>query len=764
MQAVSAKRENALRFLRAVLPEKGIYGGAFAPRDKRGRWFRKYFYNVDQLWDALSSWDGDCYFSTCSFREGGSISADSSNMLWNQAFRMDVDYGPGKPIEDMRTALKHVLLWAKNVARVPAPAIVHTGHGLHCYWLLDRPLALVEWERLAEGIEASTENAIPMTRADRAIIGDPVRILRCPGTFNRKDPNDPIKVALDKTFWQFAVRHDPAAFEHLARSAVIELPVSNAAPAEVLNNAGTRAYYTSMLAALGDEVDDRGTWLKVGMALHSLGWGEDAYNIWEDWSRRSDKFDGEDQAKTWASFEREYGGEKVGAGTLVHLARAKGWKPDPTIVPLVFPNQGTPEPVAGQHGGGLGFVCNQHGYPKERNLKNAQVAVKALGIEVFTDVMTYKKWVKMPWLSEEFVPAGEDDDIVITMKILNGYGFDPGKHQVSDVLRLLYADKENRRNLVREYIDGLEWDGTPRLAKWLHNYCGAEDTKFNAAVGLLTLAAAVRRAKKPGCKFDNMLILEGSQGTGKSELMNVLAGGKPGEEWSDYAAAPKMEFHRPQRMMEALGGRWFVEWAELQDVRKHDVDAIKSMLSTGTDKGRPAYGREVVSRGRTCVIIGTCNVNESTGEARYLKDETGNRRFWPVRTDKIDIHRIYEDRDQLFAEAAHYEAKGLVLDLPESLRKERDAAHELRRERTEEIYEERIASLISRGRLAGALAGGEERLTSDAIREALEIPLLQATTPVRQGIARSMRNLGWENYIFKIQGISVRGFRRKASQ
>lgn len=192
------------------------------------------------------------------------------------------------------------------------------------------------------------------------------------------------------------------------------------------------------------------------------------------------------------------------------------------------------------------------------------------------------------------------------------------------------------RHPPREYLAGLAWDKTPRLDTWLADYCGAEPSDYVRAVGARTLIAAVRRVQSPGAKVDNVLVLEGAQGTEKSTAAKVLGG-----EWfSDTAFDPG---HKDAFV--ALQGYWIIELGELDRMSKSEAGKIKAFVSSATDTYRPPYGRNVESFPRQCIFIGTCNHSE------YLPDNTGNRRWWPVRVTRCDSVGLAIARDQLFAEA-----------------------------------------------------------------------------------------------------------------
>jgi hypothetical protein len=195
---------------------------------------------------------------------------------------------------------------------------------------------------------------------------------------------------------------------------------------------------------------------------------------------------------------------------------------------------------------------------------------------------------------------------------------------------------------VREYLESQSWDGRPRLDTMLATYFGVKETPFTRAVSALWPISAVARIYQSGCKADHVLILEGPQGLGKSRSLRVLGG-----EWfTDEIDAIGSKDAATQ-----LQGVWIVELAELDAMSRAEVSRIKAFMSKSFDRFRPPYGKHAVRFERQCVFAGTVNHTD------YLRDETGNRRFWPVRCSsitpngKIDVEGLARDRDQLWAEA-----------------------------------------------------------------------------------------------------------------
>lgn len=245
-----------------------------------------------------------------------------------------------------------------------------------------------------------------------------------------------------------------------------------------------------------------------------------------------------------------------------------------------------------------------------------------------------------------------------------------GKEKINDALSL--SAHAHEFDEVREYLEGLAWDGTPRLDTLLIDYLGAADNVYNRAVTRKAFTAAVARVMTPGCKFDHMTILTGPQGIGKSTLLKTMGRG-----WF----SDSIKTFEGKEASELVQGVWLVEIGELEAFNKSEIGRIKQFLSQCEDIFRAAYGRHVGWYPRRCVFFGTSNNGE------YLRDKTGNRRFWPVdlaqqEATKDIFEHLEAEVDQLWAEAVARWKLGELLFLSGDLAKTAYEEQEAHRERS----------------------------------------------------------------------------------
>ena len=415
------------------------------------------------------------------------------------------------------------------------------------------------------------------------------------------------------------------------------------------------------------------------MALKDLDWDRSdgtsiGFELWDGWCSQSEHHNPAGLEAKWRSFRRS----GVSIGTIYHLAQKHGWNggapaigPGDVAPPLASPGghsaaghlNGHANGVNGNHALPAAFLQPQEGaifFPdrteegKTRStMLNTKVAIGALTVDCRYDLFHNRMLVNGELISKW--SSSELSDHVVSMlrdMIRYRFGFDPGKQNTQDAAEILCLNR--MFDPVLDYLGSLQWDGVPRLDRWMVSYLGAPDTDLNHAIGRLSLIAAVRRARHPGTKFDQIIVLEGPQGQGKSEAIEILAGA---ENFSDQAILG-VDDRKAQELTE---GVWLYEIGELNGIRRTDIEHIKAFASRKTDRARPAYGRYMVQQPRRTVFFASCNRDD------YLQDDTGNRRFWPVVVRTIDLAGLRRDRDQVWAEAAHREAAGESHGLPERL-------------------------------------------------------------------------------------------------
>ncbi len=280
--------------------------------------------------------------------------------------------------------------------------------------------------------------------------------------------------------------------------------------------------------------------------------------------------------------------------------------------------------------------------------------------------------------------------------------------------------QENAFHPVRSYLDSLRWDGEARVAAWLHRYMGAELTPYTSGIGKLFLIAMVARIFAPGCKSDYMLVFEGPQGARKSTACAILGGQWFSDNLPDVTAGKDVVQH--------LCGKWLVEIAEMASLSRAEDAALKAFLTRPVERYRPAYGRKEVIEPRQCVFVGTTN------KSKYLRDETGGRRYWPVVVGTIDTDGLAMARDQLFAEAVHAYRAGEKW-WPRSDFERLHIAGEQEDRFEEDVWQEVIKAYVSNATRVSV---------TEIAREALDIKVERVGTLEQRRIAAALQRLGWK--------------------
>jgi predicted P-loop ATPase len=306
-------------------------------------------------------------------------------------------------------------------------------------------------------------------------------------------------------------------------------------------------------------------------------------------------------------------------------------------------------PGTGKCPGWMAEVQTDSNAEPRPNLYNAMLALRQ--DPSLSDLFGYDEMLQatillrpIPWKlpkndQEAFSPRPvKDADVSALQELLQASGLEKiGKEVMHQAVDLRAT--ERAFHPVRDYLDGLKWDGQARISKWTNTYLGADDNEYHRAIGQMFLVSMVARIYEPGCQVDYMPVLEGLQGELKSSACRILAGD---DYFSDNLPPIGSD---PVRVSHHMRGKWLIEIAEMSAMSKADSADLKAFITRRYEQYTPKYGRKEVIEPRQCVFIGTTNKDT------YLHDETGGRRFWPIKTGCIDLAALRRDRDQLFAEA-----------------------------------------------------------------------------------------------------------------
>jgi predicted P-loop ATPase len=384
------------------------------------------------------------------------------------------------------------------------------------------------------------------------------------------------------------------------------------------------------------------------------------------------------------------------------------------------------------------FNLNQFGKPKANDAPNVQNALGRLFVTLRLDTFTDKILIEFP-RAPGYESVLKDRHVnSLRHTIQDHFGFFPDEALLYSVLENMAV--KNEFNSARDYFKQCEdeWDGEKRLEDFLIRYAGAIDTAYTRAVGLLPFVAAVRRVREPGAKFDEMLVLESTQGKNKSSAFEIMA---HRADWFSDSVPLNAD---GREMLEATQGKIFVEVPELQGMKKAEIEHVKAVLSRRVDRGRMAYGRLQEEWPRQFVFIGTSN------GASYLRDETGNRRFWPVAIKDFDLKALKRDADQVWGEAASLESEGLSIRLAPALY----AAAAVEQDKRLEVRADPFMSAI--GNYLAAFTG---KITSEDAWEILSLPDAGRRTPeLQRRMGAALRANGWQGASFKVEGVRLQGY------
>jgi predicted P-loop ATPase len=320
-----------------------------------------------------------------------------------------------------------------------------------------------------------------------------------------------------------------------------------------------------------------------------------------------------------------------------------------------------------------------------------------------------------------------DDDVTRLTEFLQKAGLKRiARETVRDAVNA--RARENSYHPVREYLGNLKWDGQKRLSVWMHTRLGAQLSEYVAAVGKMFFISMVARIFEPGAKADYMVVLEGVQGAMKSAACAVIGGDHFSDNLPDVAGGKDVSQH--------LRGKWLIEVGEMHAMNRAESAQLKAFITRQIERYRPSYGRFEAVEPRQCIFIGTTN------QEAYLRDETGGRRFWPVKVGKIDINGLIQDRDQLFAEAVHLYRQGEPW-WPDRAFEEQHVKPQQDSRYEADAWQETISTYLAT----------ETKVTVGQVaKEALYIEAARIGTADQRRIAAIMERLGWGRLPVDSQG------------
>ena len=408
---------------------------------------------------------------------------------------------------------------------------------------------------------------------------------------------------------------------------------------------------------------------------------------------------------------------------------------------VTFPERGTAK-KRGRAEWAKDWQLSDNGAPLP-NLFN--VALTLRNHPKLADMIRYDDMARTPMLMRQ-IPNTTDDpsiprplrdaDVLAIQEEIQVAGLRRiGKPTVQDAIELIAA--QARYHPVRDYLNGLVWDGTQRVTGWLGRYLGVEGNAYSDTIGRLFLVALIARQFRPGCKADYMLILEGPQGAMKSSACRVLAG-----EWfSDNL--PDLYRGDPVRLSMHLRGKWLIEIAELSSFNAAESHTLKEFVTQTEERYTPKYGRQEVHEARQCLFIGTTN------EKAYLRDATGARRFWPVRVGTILTDDLTADRDQLLAEAVHLYREGAQWWPDRDFEREHIAPEQAARFE-EDVWQAQIHDWLAGGATVDEFGYHHNRpridrtTVNDVLLGPIGLKVSQFGTREQRRVSSIFRHMGWE--------------------
>ncbi|WP_065754083.1 VapE domain-containing protein [Bradyrhizobium paxllaeri] len=687
----------ALDFLRKLYPDgpwlltairvdpPGIQTRTFSPK------------NEGACLDWLKSRNGErnIYFSVNPPLRELSKKAERTDIREVVYLHVDIDPRANETLEVERERIE-ALLTTNLPPGVPAPtAIVFSGGGYQAFWKLDMPIPIGGDLELAEEAKRYNQRLEYAFGADNCHNID--RIMRVAGTINVPDARKTKKGRKPELAQLF--RFEPKNVYPLA--SFQQAPLKSALSAVSLS-------LEVQLESLAN-IEDLTKWAVPARLIRVIREGKDS-----DQPKK-----GDNSRSGWLFYcVRQLVRHRVPTGVIAWILLNERFGIAESVLEQPDPKKYALRQIKSAHKAVAAAEAEfelHEGQPV-KNLANIRIALDKLGVSVRYDVFRGECLIEGlpghgPLLDEQALNR-------LWLTLEEKFNFRPAKTYFDTVLDDLAV--QSTFHPVRDYLDSLVWDRKERLDGWLTTYAGAKSDDFTRAVGSIVLIAAVRRVRNPGCKFDEMLVLESGQGADKSSALELLAVN------SDWFTDDLPLDANSKVAIEQLAGRWIVEAGELHGMGKGDLQHLKAFLSRQNDTARLAYAKRATRAPRQCVIVGTTN------EDSYLTD-VSNRRFWPVKIDRFDLDLLRRDRDQLWAEAAAREAEGARIRLDPALYEAAQVEQDSRR--IEDPYRE----IISR-----ALGDRRGEVRSYDLWDLIDVPAGQRNGTHAKRLGAVMKQLGWK--------------------
>ena len=690
--AITGDNEQAIAFLKAWIPSGPWLLVAVDPERKKppiAQTFDRDTVNEARQW--LKQWNGtrNLYFHVNVSNEHLTIKATKEQINWLIGLHVDVDPAPPPKEASAEEVSNHYadqradILERFKAYQPPPTVILFSGGGYQGFWLLENPLEIDDVKH-AEQLELYNVKLGKDLGGDNT--QDLSRIMRLPGTVNLPDAKKRAKGR---------------------QAALAQVVAAN------WDNVYTLDAFTKWI----EPEKKKGSKAKTGgKKRNGTDW---AFDVLQNGPQHEGphSYGGDRSKAMWAVLRRlihmQFGDEEITA-----MLMDKANKLSEHVYDQSNPERYVKKQIAkARDKFDTGFDYDD----KDKIIqsqKNIRLAIDLLGVKLSYDEFSLRETIEGP--DDEPLRTFNDKELVrLYLAIDEEFYFRPAKGYFEDVvLNECYA---NKYHPVRQYLDSVKHDGKPRVDTWLIDYGGAPDTPYVRAVGALILIAAVRRVRQPGCKFDEMLVLESPEGKDKSTALATLA---VREEW--FSDSLPMDADDKQ-VIEIMSGKWIIEAPELKGMRGKTEEHVKAFLSRRVDRARMSYDRLVTEAPRQCVVLSTTN------KKGYLSGSTGNRRVWPVPVDAFDVKRLTADRDRLWAEAAAREAKGESIRLDPSLYGA--AAQEQQERNVGDPWDELFAEHLGGDRIG--------RIRSADLWEMVNIPVDRRTQGHNLRLSDIMQGLGW---------------------